>query len=574
MVKAASKEAMSNLRRAFSNVASKPLAGEKNIMDVQAYLDDYSIKTKEQKRHGNSTLYILEKCLFNESHIGGEAAIGQTYSGKLFYQCFHDSCKAHTWHEARQIISDNDPLEKWTRVMSTPQCNESASLICASKIRPESVSWLWAGYIACGKIHIIAGPPGHGKTTLLLGLLATLTIGGRWPDGTQADVCDVALWSGEDGIADTLIPRLSACGADLDRVHIIDGVKKKGEQRSFDPAKDIPLLREQLKAKNIRMLVIDPIVSAVRGDSHKNAETRRSLQPVVDLAAELNCAVYGVTHFTKGTKGNDPVERVTGSLAFGALTRVVTVVMKLPENGNHPADARLFARAKSNIGPDGDGFYYFLRVVEVPDHEGLFNTKVEWGDPLSGSAKELIAKAEATGPDQGVVDNAIDWLRDILSEGPMAANDILKKGQKLDFSKSSLWRAKDRLGVKSVKDGSTNRWVWIPPKELIQPDLNSSGQNGSQAIDYNNNRKNSDPEFLVNSKEEGKSSQVLNSSPKNHEEFKDMNSSVKPIPGKGLGMVEPPKIPHSVLPGGSWEQVSLFPEDKNTKDSDEWKVEI
>ena len=177
-------------------------------------------------------------------------------------------------------------------------------------------------------------------------------------------------WSGEDDVADTIIPRLIGAGADLDRIHIIQGVSEEGEKRSFDPATDILLLRESIKGKKVKLLIVDPIVSAVAGDSHKNAEVRRSLQPIVDLAEELDCAVYGVTHFTKGTAGKEPVERVTSSLAFGALTRMVTVAMKLPDKGEHPDGARLFARAKSNIGPDGGGFYYFIDVGAIPGHPG------------------------------------------------------------------------------------------------------------------------------------------------------------------------------------------------------------
>jgi putative DNA primase/helicase len=130
------------------------------------------------------------------------------------------------------------------------------------------------------------------------------------------------------------------------------------------------------------MLIIDPIVSAVSGDSHKNTEVRRALQPVVDLAAETGCAVYGITHFTKGTAGRDPVDRVTGSLAFGALTRIVTVALKMPEEGSHPPGAWLFARAKSNIGPDGGGFYYRLEERENPDCPGLLNACVTWGESV------------------------------------------------------------------------------------------------------------------------------------------------------------------------------------------------
>lgn len=174
------------------------------------------------------------------------------------------------------------------------------------------------------RCNILGDAPGTGKTTLAIALAATVTIGGLWPDGTYSPVGDVVVWSGEDDPADTLIPRLIQSGANLDRVHFIDCVRECNERRSFDPARDIELLRHKLaELENVRLLIVDPLVSAVAGDSHKNAETRRSLQPLADLAASIHCALLGITHFTKGTVGRDPVERITGSLAFGALARCI-----------------------------------------------------------------------------------------------------------------------------------------------------------------------------------------------------------------------------------------------------------
>lgn len=193
-------------------------------------------------------------------------------------------------------------------------------------VDPVPVDWLWRGWLAAGKLHLIGGAPGTGKTTLATSLAATVTIGGRWPDGTRAEAGDVVIWSGEDDNADTLNPRLRAAGADMTRVHVVGGVSEGGQAYPFDPARDMDALRDALRAlPAVRLILIDPVVSAVSGDSHKNAEVRRGMQPLVDLAGELRCALLGVTHFSKGTSGRDPVERITGSLAFGALARLVMV---------------------------------------------------------------------------------------------------------------------------------------------------------------------------------------------------------------------------------------------------------
>ena len=361
------------------------------------------------------------------------------------------------------------------------------NLVCAADIRPESVKWLWPGWLAAGKIHIIAGIAGHGKSTLLFSIAATVSKGGRWPDGTWAEAGEVVIWSGEDDPGDTIVPRLIAAGADLSKIHIVEDVIIDGKKRSFDPAEDMPILRKAMASRRVKLLIIDPIVAAVSGDSHKNAEVRRSLQPLVDLAAGLDVAVYGVTHFTKGTAGRDPIERVTSSLAFGALTRLVTVATKLPDDGNHPQGARLFARAKSNIGPDGGGFHYFIEVGPIPGHPEIENTFITWGDQVDGTARELLGRAEALEPDDFKSREAVEWLRDALTDGPQPAKELLSAAKQVGISRTTLQRAKDRLKVRSTKVGFAKGWGWYIPEdsveEPIHPGAESSAQKHTQHID-------------------------------------------------------------------------------------------
>ena len=154
-----------------------------------------------------------------------------------------------------------------------------------STLTPEAVRWLWTHWLAVGKFHVLAGPPGQGKTTIALACVATVTAGGRWPDGSACEPGNVLIWSGEDDPKDTLLPRLMAMGADVSRVYFIDGTRIDGKAEPFDPARDMPaLLGEAERIGDMRLLIVDPVVSAVAGDSHKNGEVRRALQPLVDLA--------------------------------------------------------------------------------------------------------------------------------------------------------------------------------------------------------------------------------------------------------------------------------------------------
>lgn len=347
--------------------------------------------------------------------------------------------------------------------------DKSVHLVCASDIAPEPIHWLWPGWLAAGKMHVFGGAPGTGKTTISMGLAATVTTGGRWPDGTRAIDGNVVIWSGEDDPGDTLVPRLILSGADLSRVYFITGIREGNERRSFDPARDMEPLRHKLKeVGDVRLLIVDPLVSAVAGDSHKNAEVRRGLQPLADLAASMRCALLGITHFSKGTGGRDPVERLTGSLAFGALARVVWVAAKHQEEGEDGRTVRLFCRAKSNIGPDDGGFEYDLHQAELKTHPGIFASSVFWGGAVNGAARELLATADATSDDGegGTLTDAKRFLSDLLADGSMKAGEVFKEATGAGHTKRCIQRAANKIGVLRHKDGMRGGWLWKLPTKV------------------------------------------------------------------------------------------------------------
>ena len=115
-------------------------------------------------------------------------------------------------------------------------------LTCAASLTPEPVAWLWRDWLALGKFHVLAGAPGQGKTTIALSFAATVSSGGRWPDGTHCAAGNVLMWSGEDDPADTLLPRLVAMGADRNRVYFVSGYREGNEVLPFDPARDMSQL--------------------------------------------------------------------------------------------------------------------------------------------------------------------------------------------------------------------------------------------------------------------------------------------------------------------------------------------
>jgi energy-coupling factor transporter ATP-binding protein EcfA2 len=370
--------------------------------------------------------------------------------------------------EGRKL--SNSVGRAWTTRDEAPGSEPTLAieLIRADTIPPEPVQWLWPGWLAKGKIHVLAGAPGTGKTTLAVALAAAVTRGRDWPDGSAGSAGVVLIWSGEDDPRDTLVPRLLAAGADLERVFFVGDVTNLDGQRAFDPAIDVALLEGRLgDIGGAALLIVDPIVNAVSGDSHKNGEVRRALAPLVGLAQRHNVAVLGVSHFSKGTAGREPTERVTGSLAFGALPRVVMVAAKVAPTGDGTEQPRIFARAKSNIGPDDGGFNYTLAQVAIPECSGMEASTIVWGTPLEGSARELLAAAEPEQEGDGgsARREAEHFLNDFLADGPAPVRDIQKGAAAAGHSWATVKRAKTSMRIEASKSGMKAGWHWSLPED-------------------------------------------------------------------------------------------------------------
>lgn len=376
--------------------------------------------------------------------------------------------------------------------VALPYPVSEVAMLRGCDLKPEAIQWIWPGWLAAGKLHILGGAPSTGKTTIGMSLAATVTTKGNWPDGAYSPQGNVVIWSGEDDPADTLIPRLILSGADLTRVYFVGDVTDGNGKRSFDPARDMKPLADKLaEIGNVRLLIVDPIVSAIAGDSHKNAEVRRGLQPLVDLAGLMRCALVGITHFSKGTGGRDPVERITGSLAFGALARVVLVAARHQEESEDGETKRVLLRAKSNIGPDDGGFEYDLQQGELSDHPGVVSSFVRWGIPVEGAARELLATADATGDDGdgGVRSDAERFLSDLLADGPLPSKAVRADADGAGYAWATIRRAQKALGVEAIKMGGESgrkgaQWMWRLPAEnpRCSPNSQDAQQNNVSAL--------------------------------------------------------------------------------------------
>jgi hypothetical protein len=317
-------------------------------------------------------------------------------------------------------------------------------------------------------MHVLAGSPGTGKTTLCLSMIATITAGMPWPDGSACAPADCLLWSGEDAWADTLLPRLMRMGADLARVlHVAPAAKPNGKASTyyFDPSRDIPAVEAAvaMHGPGLALACLDPLVAVTKGvDSYKNAETRNSLQPVIDLAEHQNCAVLGVHHLTKGSAGAHPLDRVSGSLAFGAAPRIVLFAAHADKTKSD--ESYLLVKAKANIATDRGGFSYDIDAAPLYENPTIEATRIVWGQKLEGYASEILADSEQQPASTEKAENKVDLAEGLLlgwlAPGPLPSNTVVAKAELEGISERTIMRAKRRLSDRIEINKAGKVWLW------------------------------------------------------------------------------------------------------------------
>jgi len=327
----------------------------------------------------------------------------------------------------------------------------------------ESIHWLWPGRIAIGKLTLIAGDPGVGKSFITLDIAARVSCECLWPDGAVNIGGGIVLLSAEDDLADTICPRLDAAGADTSQIAALQAVDEDDKLRPFNLADHLPVLELAIQQVPMcRLVIIDPI-SAYLGhtDSHRNAEVRALLMPLSELAARYQVAVIAVTHLRKGD--GKAIYRAMGSLAFAAAARAMFGVTADPDD--ETKKRRLFFPVKNNIGNDTDGLAFQLEVESHSPPESMPIVKWETG-PVATPADEAMGATAKTTDYGAAVSDAAEWLQATLSDGAQPAKEVIKQAKADGISKSSLERAKRKIGVRSSKEGYAGVWLW----ELKQGD--------------------------------------------------------------------------------------------------------
>jgi len=331
-----------------------------------------------------------------------------------------------------------------------------------SEVRRETVRWLWPDRIARGKLTMIAGDPGLGKSFLTIDLASRVSTGVGWPDdpNTTYQPGVVILLNAEDDLADTIGPRLDAAGADSSRIEAITAVRDLDEhgnqsERMADLSRDIRHIEATLERRpDTRLIIIDP-VSAYLGnvDSHKNAEVRAVLAHLSELAAKHGVAVVCVTHLRKGE--GKAIHQPAGSLAFGAAPRTIWAVTR-DENDK---SRRLMLPVKNNIGSDRQGLAFTLDGTMRPA------PAIRWApEPVDMTADDAIGESKpGPGPEPSARQAAEQWLRWKLSGGPVPQQEVEEHAQAEGHTKATLRRAKESLRVIAFQPEKPGPWYWKLP---------------------------------------------------------------------------------------------------------------
>ena len=355
---------------------------------------------------------------------------------------------------------------------SPPSDPEELLSVCAKNVKMAAIEWLWPDRFAVGKLGILAGLPDEGKGQIFAFIIAMITTGGLWPCGEgRAPKGRVLLFTAEDDLGDTVVPRLAAAGADLSQVEIVQMVKPTGtkQQRMFSLITDLEMLRRKIiEMGDVRMVLIDPITAYLgvkQMDSFRTGDVRSVLGPVVLMAAELQVSFLGIMHFNKKTDVTNALLRISDSLAYGATARHVYAAIDDAENKR-----KLFVKAKNNLAKyDQQSLAYHFGSKTVGFDEKLkkeiWAPYIEWEpQPVVITATEAMESATSSRTPKAL-SSAMKFLEEFLADGWKYRDDVAEAAEANLISDHTLRRAKDDLKIVAEKEKVANgSWQWrLPP---------------------------------------------------------------------------------------------------------------
>jgi putative DNA primase/helicase len=329
-------------------------------------------------------------------------------------------------------------------------------LVSLSRIEPERLVWLSPGRLAAGKLTILDGDPGLGKSTLLCDFAARLTRGEPLPGGQPGEPRGVIILSAEDDLFDTIRPRLDAAGGDPKRIYAFPSLPEKyGAGTLFAIPSHLPLLDEAIARLNVALVIFDPLVAFLERGFNANSDqhVRRAGVALKDLAERTGVAIVAVRHLNKNAASN-PLYRGGGSIGIIAAARCGLLLAADPDDPTR----RILATSKANLASPPASLAF--RLLPVP---GSDVARVSWEGESPYTAAELL-RPLTNGERATALDAVRDWLRQTLSAGPRPASEMLAAAEANGLSLASLRRARqaERVVVRKAR-GHHGAWIWSLP---------------------------------------------------------------------------------------------------------------
>jgi hypothetical protein len=335
---------------------------------------------------------------------------------------------------------------------------------CFNDLEEQAVEWLWPGRLPAGKLTLVDGDPSQGKSMMTLDLASRLTAGQAFPDGfVPPEPRSVVLVSCEDGVNDTVLPRLKAMGADLRRVHLFAGRADAAGAFSLPSfPEDCDLLTETLRDTAARLVIVDPLMAFL--SAHVSAVNdqmvRWALGPLARVAGETGAAIVLVRHLTKRGHGQSALYRGGGSIGIIGSARMAYLVGASADD----PELHVLACTKCNLATPPPSMSF--RIAGNDSGQPV----ISWAGAVDINADELAQSARyARG---NALNRAMEFLKEQLRGGPVAVDGLLESAEKADISLITLRRAKMALEVlaEQQRADGRSRWFWRLPAVLTEED--------------------------------------------------------------------------------------------------------
>jgi len=327
-------------------------------------------------------------------------------------------------------------------------------LVPLSSIQCRPVDWLWQGRIPRGKLTLLVGDPGTGKSTVTMDLVARFSTGGQMPDGSTCLPGHSIILNAEDGAEDTIKPRLLLHGANENNISLLMGVRQYETDYYFSLKTDLEALEKAILRTGCQLVVIDPLSAYMPNiNQFRDGDVRSVLAPLSRLAEQYNVAIIGISHLNKNSQ-LQILHRTQGSIGFVAAARSVLVVAPDLNDSNR----KVLDSIKNNLSSKPPALAFSM----------LSDGKIQWDPtPVHNFDIDGALGDQETRNKSKAIDRAQDFLKELLSNGPVTSERVFEATGEHGFSKSTIYRAKDELRIKPNREGGiaeNGSWYWELPE--------------------------------------------------------------------------------------------------------------